>query len=193
MRDDTKNAIVIGVVESLDDPDNLGRVRVKYPIWEDQKSEWARMATLMAGKEQGTRFVPEENDEVLVAFCQGNHDDPYIIGSLWNSKAPPPPDDGDKLKNNWRYIKSRSGHIVRFDDTEGSEKLEFIGKDEKHRFVIDVAGEKIELMCESGNIVIEAPDGDVTVKAKNINLEASENMSLKAKEVTIKGDKINLN
>ena len=41
---------------------------------------WARLATLMGGNDRGIVFYPEVDDEVLVAFEQGNVNYPYIIG-----------------------------------------------------------------------------------------------------------------
>jgi phage protein D len=58
--------VVIGVVTNLRDPDNLGRIKVKYP-WLNQEveSDWLRVATLSAGNGMGIMFLPEVNDEVL--------------------------------------------------------------------------------------------------------------------------------
>ena len=64
---------------------------------------WARIATLMAGKERGTYFIPEVGDEVLVAFEHGDIHYPYIIGSLWNGKEKPFETNSDG-KNNLRVI-----------------------------------------------------------------------------------------
>ena len=53
-------------------------------------SPWARIALPMAGVLHGMYFIPNINDEVLVAFEHGDVNAPYIIGSLWNAMAPPP-------------------------------------------------------------------------------------------------------
>src|SRR5215212_313772 len=100
----TTNGIVIGLVIDLKDEENIGRVKVKYPHLEDQPSDWARLASPMAGNKRGTFFRPEVGDEVLVAFEHGEPRRPYIIGALWSKVDPPPPDDGDTEKNNWRFI-----------------------------------------------------------------------------------------
>src|ERR1700722_18925249 len=106
---DRDNGIVIGIVDDLDDPEKLGRVRVKLPHLGGQMSDWAYLVTPMAGNNRGLFLRPEKNDQVLLAFSQGDPRFPYILGSMWSKPDPPPPDDGDAVKNNWRFIKSRSG------------------------------------------------------------------------------------
>ena len=46
MQGERENGIVIGVVTDLEDPEGLGRVKVRYPQKEDQDSHWARLVSL---------------------------------------------------------------------------------------------------------------------------------------------------
>jgi uncharacterized protein involved in type VI secretion and phage assembly len=132
MKTHPQNGIVTGKVSSLKDPEKLGRVRVKLWHLGEKETYWARLSTPMAGAGRGSRFVPEKGEEVLVAFEQGDPRRAYVLGSLWSTAdKPPPAGSGSEEDNNWRYIKSRSGHVLRFDDTDGSEKVEIIDKDEK--------------------------------------------------------------
>ena len=194
MNGDQVNGIVIGLVKDLADPENLGRVRVTFPHLGDQQSDWARLVTQMAGKDRGMFFRPEVNDEVLVAFELGDVRRPYILGSLWSTEDTPPPDDGQATENNWRFIKSRNGHIVKLDDTNGSEKIEVIGSDGARRIVFDIAGKKIQVTCDSGDIEISATAGTVKVDAKTVEIKASNSMTLEAgSTMTIKGATVNIN
>ena len=194
MGGDQVNGIVIGLVKDLEDPQNLGRVRVTFPYLDDQLSDWARLVTPMAGKDRGVFFRPEVGDEVLVAFELGDVRRPYVLGALWSTTDTPPPDDGKAKDNNWRFIKSRKGHIVKLDDTEGKEKIEIIASDGKRKIVFDVAGEKIEVTCDTGDIEVSAPSGDVKVNAKNVEIKASADMKLQADgTMTIKGATVNIN
>jgi uncharacterized protein involved in type VI secretion and phage assembly len=169
-------------------------VRVQFPTLDDQESNWARLVTPMAGKERGLFLRPEVGDEVLCAFELGDPRRPYILGSLWSKVDPPPPDDGDAGQNNWRFIRSRSGHIVRLDDTAGAEKIEIIGKDEQRRVVIDVAGQKIQIVCDSGDVEVSAPAGTVKVDGLTVEVKAAGNMSLEATgALTIKGATVSIN
>ena len=86
--------LVLAVVTNNQDPENMGRVRVRYPaLSADVEGTWARIATLSAGKERGTLMLPVPGEEVLVGF---EHDDttrPYVLGSLFNGQDTP----GDDL------------------------------------------------------------------------------------------------
>ncbi len=53
------NGILIGLISNLDDPEKIGRVKVKFPELGNVESDWARLATLMAGASRGTFFRPE--------------------------------------------------------------------------------------------------------------------------------------
>jgi uncharacterized protein involved in type VI secretion and phage assembly len=189
-----ENGIVVGLVTDLNDPQKLGRVRVKFPHLDDEQSFWARLAAPMAGKERGFFIRPEVDDEVLVAFVQGDIRFPYIIGALWNSKDKPPPDDGKAKENNWRFFRSRSGHLLKFNDTAGSESIELIDKDQKRKIIIDCAGAQIQIICDNGDVAIKA-QGKVTIEANSeINLKAGGNMTLEATgKMTIKGSTVNIN
>jgi len=105
------------------DPDNIGRVKIRLP-WmsgDDDIEIWARVATLMAGNERGTFFIPEVDDEVLVAFEAGQAQRPYVVGALWNGQDKPPVTNYDA--NNKKQICSRSGIKITFDDDQGQEQL----------------------------------------------------------------------
>ena len=189
-----QNGIVVGIVSSLDDPENLGRVRVKYPHLDEQQSDWARLATLMAGSKRGTFFRPEVEDEVLVGFEQGDPTRPYVLGSLWSKPDKPPEDDGKKTENNWRQIVSRSGHVLRLDDTRGKEKIEVIDKDKKRRIVIDVSASKIQITADAGDIEISAPQGKISLTAMSVELKSQTTMNVEGgAATTIKGATVNIN
>jgi uncharacterized protein involved in type VI secretion and phage assembly len=193
--------VVIGIVTNNKDPEGLGRIRVKFPWLSDEdESNWARVASLMAGKERGIFILPEIDDEVLVVFEHGNINMPYIIGSLWNGKDAPPETNSDG-KNNIRMMKSRSGHVIKIDDTDGNEKIEIVDKTEKNIITIDTKDNKISILSDR-DIEMSAPNGKIAIDALNIELkssaatkiEASTEMSLKASgKVTVKGATIDLN
>ena len=145
-------------------------------------------------------FLPEQNDEVLVAFEQGDITRPYIVGALWNGEDKPPQSNSDG-QNNVRLIRSRSGHSVRFDDSAGAEKIEIIDKSGENSVTIDTLSNSISIKSAQ-DIVIEAPKGKISLRARNVevkstaetNVDAQTSLDLKAgATMTIKGQRVNIN
>jgi uncharacterized protein involved in type VI secretion and phage assembly len=207
MRGRRIEGIVLGIVTNNQDPESVGRVKVKFPWLEDgDESYWARVATLMAGNDRGTFFLPEVEDEVLVAFDHGDINHPYVMGTLWNG-VDTPPETNENGKNNIRKIKSRSGHEIIFDDNdeEMKEKIE-IRTNAGHTIVLDdsAGGEKIEIKDKTGNnsIVIDSVQNAITIssqmklsiKSPMIEIEAEGMMTLKSgANMTIQGAIVQIN
>lgn len=82
--------LAVGVVTSNEDPDKLGRVKVRYPILGGEvESFWARVVQGAAGRERGVVSLPHVNDEVVVGFLHGDVRRPYVLGALFNGKDTP--------------------------------------------------------------------------------------------------------
>ena len=193
--------VVVGIVTNNQDPENMHRVKVRFPwLSADVESNWARVAAPMSGKDRGAYFLPEVDDEVLVAFEHGQVDHPFVVGCLWNGKDDAPESNADG-ENNHRTIKSRSGHILRLNDKSGNETIEIIDKSGKNRIIIDTAKNSITIEAQS-DITIKSATGKLTMQANGIEMksqmgvsvEAAQNMDLKANAiVTVKGAMIRLN
>ena len=189
-----ENGIVIGVVADLDDPEQLGRVRVKLPYLSDEVSDWCRIASPLGGKDRGWFLRPEKDDEVLLACEFGDPRRMYVVGGVWSKADPPPGDDGKKTDNNWRFFRSRSGHVLKFDDTSGAERIEIAGSGGTQQIVIDVSGKKIEITCSSGDMSLSAPQGKLSINAKEVEIKASASMSVEAgTSMTVKGQTVAIN
>ena len=179
--------VTVGIVTNNKDEEGLGRVKVKFPwLSETDESYWARVLTPMAGKQRGLYFLPEVDDEVLVAFDRGDISSPYILGGLWNGQDKPPESNTDG-KNNLRVIKSRSGHQIILDDTENAEKITICDKTGKNQIVIDsknnaisIEGEKDISIKAKGKISLESSDGDISIKCKNLAIQTQQNCEIKA-------------
>jgi len=194
--------VVTAVVTNNQDPEGLGRVKLKFPwLSDEEESDWARVATPMAGKERGLFLLPEVEDEVLVAFERGDPRFPYVIGSLWNKNAPPPltNDDG---KNDLRILKSRSGHVVRLNDKDGEESIEIVDKSEKNSIVISTKDDTITITAEAdvtiesktGKLILKGKDGVEITSGSAFKAEVQADAEIKASgQVTVKGSTINLN
>jgi len=176
--------LVEGLVTDNVDPEKLGRVKVKFPTLPDMpESTWARLSMPMAGRERGWMTIPEVDDEVLVSFVHGDHDNAIVLGSLYNGVDTPPyaNEDGE---NNLRVFQSRSGHRLTFDDTSGEERMELITNNEEIRLIWD-AKEKVLSVYSGKDIIVEAVE-TVSWKCKDFILEASNSISMKATTVDVK-------
>jgi uncharacterized protein involved in type VI secretion and phage assembly len=195
----TAKGVAVAVVRENRDDSGLGRVKVSYPWYSEQReSYWARVATAMAGKQRGTYFIPEVGDEVLVAFDRGDLRFPYVIGCLWNGsdKSPAVNDDG---KNNLRVIRTRKGHKLTFDD--GDQGLVQLELNDGKMLSIDDHGMRLD--DKKGNsVVINSDDGAITVQAAQrlslkgvqVSIEASGTIDIKAgATLSINGTLVKIN
>jgi uncharacterized protein involved in type VI secretion and phage assembly len=176
--------VATATVSRNDDPDGLGRVKLKLPWREPNfETEWTRVVTPMAGKARGAFFLPEVGDEVLVAFDRDDVRYPYVLGALWSNTDRPPEKNSDK-KNDVRIVKSRKGHFLRFNDGQAKGSITIQLNDGK-KIEIDDDGisitdtmNKITLDAKSGAISIEAAQS-LTLKAPKISIEASASLDIK--------------
>lgn len=161
-----QDGMVIGLVTNNNDPKNQGRVKVKFPWLSDKhESDWARIASPGAGATRGMAWIPEVDDEVLVAFEQGDMHHPYIIGGLWNGKDAPPEPSSKLVKNGktvHRVLYSRQGHKVILDDSDDSPG--------------------ITVQDKNGNVIhIDSKTNKLTIQMQgDVNVQANGHMSLKA-------------
>lgn len=174
---------VIGLVTNNTDPENWGRVKVRYPWLHDSiESNWARVVAFYSGPGRGGYIIPEVGDEVLLMFEDGDPNMPYIVGSLWNGKDTIPGPGNSDGKNNTKMFQSRSGHKLILDDTEGSEKVTLVNNNGKLKMVIDVAADSITLQADTGDIFFKAPNGPITMQCKDMKVTASGTSNVKVGE-----------
>ena len=175
--------VTSGIVTQNKDPEKLGRVKLKLP-WREEgfETDWARVATPMAGGARGVFFLPEVGDEVLVAFDRNDIRFPYVLGSLW-SRADKPPQTNADGKNDVRIIHTRKGHTLLFDDGDKG-RIEIKLDDGKKitidadGIVIDDSANKVKLDAKGGAVSIEAKQA-LTLKAPNIVIESAASMKIK--------------
>jgi len=125
-------AVYYAIVTQNDDSEGSARVKVRYP-WLDGGDEdqafWAPICVPMCGDEFGTYTLPEVEDTVLVLFLAGDIRYPIVVGGAW-SKTDKPPEVNEDGKNDFRLIKSRSGHRLLFDDSDSAKLVLTDMKDE---------------------------------------------------------------
>ena len=168
------------LVTDIKDAEGQGRVKVSLPWSPDPEGArfeaWARLATLMGGKDRGTWFVPDTDDEVLVAFENGDPRRPYVLGALWNGKDSPP-ESMDGAGNNYKKVLcSRNGVKVTLDDQDGQEtlKLETPG------------GQKVTLKDGPGSVeIVDSNGNSVKLESAGITVTASAKVTVNASTVAI--------
>lgn len=189
----------------------------------DFVTSWCKVVTPMAGGGRGFYCLPEIGDEVVLAPIHGNIRQMVVLGSVWsevdkmptgdNAPQETTDPDGNEFgvaaaakdnkaangENNARFMISRSGSSIVFDDTKGKEKLAFFTKagsaitinDEKKVLSIydkgketyllfDAQNKKIRLECTNGDIDIICKNGTFTLDAKKIVTKAKDNQEHKA-------------
>jgi uncharacterized protein involved in type VI secretion and phage assembly len=154
------------IVTDIVDPDNLGRIEVKFPwMGKDGASvrAWATLLTPYADQDQGFEMLPSVETQVVVAFEFGNPGGrPYIVGSCWNGKESLPQDPA--VANNIRVIKTRSGSKLEFDDTKGAEKVT-LSMDSGHKLVMDSGTSEIQLTHSNGSVIRFTAGGQIEIQA----------------------------
>jgi Rhs element Vgr protein len=201
------------VVVDNNDPDQLGRVKVKFPWLETAETPWVRYVTSHAGKDRGWYALPEIGDEVLVGYEQGSPDLPIALGAMYN-KDNAPLSDVVNPDNNVKAFITKSGNKIVLTDEDGKEKVEIVTKDGKNLITMQTGGPTViesegainikggeDIVIEGANITLDSK-GEVKIKAAtNTNFEAGVNSVVKAgaqlqiegMTVTVKGTPIQLN
>lgn len=180
--------VTSGIVSQNGDPDGLGRVKLKLPWREESfETDWVRVVSLMAGADRGAFFLPEVGDEVLVAFDRDDIRFPYVLGSLW-SRSDKPPETNQDGRNDIRVIRSRSGHVLIFDDGDKGRILIRLsdGKSitiDENGIVIDDEANRIRLDSAAGAVAIEAKQ-TLTLKAPHVSIEAASSVQINGKRMS---------
>ncbi len=182
---DWTNGLIIGLVTNMKDPEQMGRVRLKFPSLGDTiESDWARIAQPAAGAGSGLAFRPMINDEVVVAFEHGDTRRPIVVGFLYNGRDKPPKVATDSNG-------SKSGGEV------GANTFVLHGRGDadinfRNQLVME-AREKVSLKVVNGNFEVLS-DKEVKLDAKSkvevksqgpIEMSAATDLKLKGVSVTV--------
>jgi phage protein D len=175
------HGVVVAQVTDNKDPDEVGRVKMKFPwLSDDYESDWARLAQLGAGPTSGAVFIPEVGDEVLVAFEFGDVRRPYVVGGLYNGKDKPRLGGGlfDNGKVRRRGFVSRRGHRIVLLDDEGKSGIALITGDGKLKVALKESDSTIHISCQ-GRVIIESQQSMSLTSQQDITIEAQTNLTLK--------------
>jgi type VI secretion system secreted protein VgrG len=165
------------VVKDNADPESMGRIRAEL-FWQrgdKLDTPWMRIVTPYAGENKGFHFIPEIGEEVLIGFEGGNPERPYVIGSFYNGKAKPD-QRWQTSDNDYKSIRTRSGHTIEMIDKLGSEEIKI------YDGLPDNSNYSITLASHSKKILIESK-GDLEIKADNIRISATQNLEFQANNI----------
>lgn len=172
----------LGRVESADDPDDLGRVRLRLLAFDGTPEQdavvWARVAAPFAGERRGAFLLPDEGDEVLVTLVNGDPRQPVVIGGLWNGAAPPP----ERLEGNgvdrWSLTGKAGTRIAIEEKRDGQPTIRFttpggvsgeLSDEGGGRVVLEVGATRVS--CDRQAVTVET-GGQVTVQASQVKVSA---------------------
>lgn len=162
------NGVVNALVTDVNDPTGQGRIKVRFPWMSDSEvgdihqSDWIRIAAGMGGNNRGAFFMPEAQDEALVAFEHGDVRFPYVVGFLWNGQDHPP---ADHVR--LRRIQSVNGHRISFlDSTENNGNLGGLVIEDAHGNTILMTNGKMTIRCVG---ILEIQGATVTINGRVVS------------------------
>jgi uncharacterized protein involved in type VI secretion and phage assembly len=180
----TGYAIAPGKVTNNLDAIGEGRVQVHLPS-RPSFDPWARIAAVGGGSGRGFLWIPQIDDEVLVAFNQNDERDAYILGGLWSTLDRPPllaPPEFLVKRKIKTGMAGGVGHEVEFDDALQSIT---ITSSTKQKITIDPL--KIELTNLAGTVTISLDN-----KTQSITIQAVNSIELKAAQIKLQAVNIDL-
>ncbi len=153
-----------GVVSRVDDPEGLGRVKVKLTSYENLETDWMGVLSPGAGGKKGFIMIPDVNDQVLVLFA---HEDPgqgVVLGGMFGVNAPP--DAGVEGGAVRRFtLLTPGGQRIRLDDGRNAIHIE-----DSTGSYMEFSPEQVRLHCKVG-MTLEAPGLPIVIQGKSIDFK----------------------
>lgn len=189
-----------------------GRVQVHVSAFPDM-DPWARVVGIGGGSGRGFLWVPQIDDEVLVAFNKNDHRDAYVIGGLWSTLNRPPAinplDFLTKRILQTGLADDPLGHSVVFDDalqsitittstqqtiTMTPTQIQIGTVGGVLQITLGVTPPGIQIQATAGNISLSAPAGNITISGLNVAIQSTAATDISSSGiVSVEGDLITLN
>jgi uncharacterized protein involved in type VI secretion and phage assembly len=173
--------VFVGQVTNNDDPQHLGRLKLKFPWLSDSyESDWARVAAVGAGPNSGVMFLPEVDDEVLCACEFGDLRRVFVLSPLHNGKDTPNLGtglvDGGKVKR--RGVVSRKGHKLVFLDDSSKSGIALISSDGNLKVSLNETSGAITIHAK-GKVTLQTDSDDIVLNSgANVTIQAQGNVSV---------------
>lgn len=154
----------LGIVTRIDDPDHLGRVRVRLPTFGDLETEWMGVLTPGAGSGKGLVMQPDVGDQVLLLFPQGDPAAGFVLGGLYGVGAPP--DSGMENGVVARYtLLTPGGQRVQLDDARQLLRVE-----NSRGSYVELSPDRVVLHAAT-DLLIEAPGRKIVIQGQAIDFQ----------------------
>jgi len=194
-----------GFVVDNADPEHRARLRLKVPsVLGEEITAWALPCLPFGGiADQGLFTVPEIGAQIWLEFEEGNISLPVWTGTFWQQDGDAPAQlDADAPDR--RVLKTPSGHMLEFIDTDDEETINLlhaqgsqIELDKLGSIAItDANGAQLRLDADADEIVVEDNNGNIlTMTSSGTTVEDSNGnkVSMAASGITLEGQQIVLN
>lgn len=214
------NGIVTGIVKNNWNQDFPGQVQVELLIGKTGQTtlQWIRVMQPYGGKDYGEYFLPEINAEVVVGFLAGNVSAPVVLGCLWGKEEQLPAGKANE-KNSIKSIRTKGGHEIIFDETEGEEFIEIktVGQldirlqdkekvitiqDDQGKNLVKIDGKngtitmeaekKLVLKAKDETITLDGQGKKISIASGNVDVQAKQALKLKGQTTNMEGNMMNL-
>ncbi len=180
-----------GVAENVVDPDGLGRITVKLPwISDTYETRFAPVAQTYAGDAYGAVWLPEQGDQVMIAFLKGQLSRPVVLGSIYSKVRRPPASRSDS--EDPKILRTKGGHYLLMEDEQGK-RIELTDLTGNNSVVIDSEANSVTVRADA-DVTVEAGAGLTLNAQSDITINAGSNVTISASgEVSVSGTTVNLN
>ncbi|HEX4112750.1 MAG TPA: type VI secretion system tip protein TssI/VgrG [Stellaceae bacterium] len=159
------------------DPDQYGRIKVKFHWGDEIESWWTRIAMPWAHNQMGFQFFPRTGSEVVCEFLEGNPERPIIVGAVYNgvnkivyTEPANVTQSGMRGTDPNKTGAPETLNELQFEDKNGEEFIKFFAEKDFHRIVVN-------------NDTLEVREGDRTVEIKEGNLSTTLDMGNESREL----------
>jgi len=193
------------------DPQKRARLRLLIPsVFADQQTDWALPCMPYGGLAgQGMFMVPEIDAQVWVEFEEGDIHKPLWVGTFWQQESDVP-EDAKKDEPTTRMLRTKSGHILQFDDAEGEEQFRLFHPADAEMIIDkngtislrDTSGAILRMDAEKSEIVVEDANGNtMTMNSSGTKVEdangnviemAAAGVTIEAPKIVVKGGQVHL-
>lgn len=191
-----------GFVADNDDPEQLGRLRVRVPsVLGETQTGWALPCLPFGGlQDQGLFTVPEVGAQIWVEFEEGELSHPIWTGSFWQQNGDIPTEAAQSPPTT-RVLKTPSGHVLQFDDADGAEQFR-LHHPENAEMTIDengtvaltnASGSTLTLDASANRVVLEDANGNTLTMDSTGTVVEDKNgnrMEMAPAGITVQGQQI---